>query len=451
MKLSGKKIVVVGLARSGVSIARFLAERGAEVVISDAKERGALGEFPAAMESEGIALDLGGHTHHLFESADLVVLSPGVPHTLAPIVHARKMGVSVVGEIELASRFIEAPIVAVTGTNGKTTVTSLLAEMLEASGKKVFTGGNIGTPLTEYLRSGEPADVVVVELSSFQLDTIESFRPHVAVLLNITNDHLDRYPDFDAYKRSKGRIFENQHHDDVAILNTADPHVADISRILQNRKLTIGGEGPNAAAALRTHVTIRAQGLPELRIDLEKSSLVGAHNRQNIAIAALAALTAGGTAEGIQRAVDDFKGLPHRIEYVETISGVTFYNDSKATNIDAVEKAITGFDTPIVLIMGGRYKSGQFSSLIGALKKKARAVIAMGEAKKKIVSSLGASVKTVEAEGLDDAIDKAFSRAQPGDSVVLSPACSSFDMFTNYNERGDKFRESVKRLKKHHG
>lgn len=451
MKLSGKKIVVVGLARSGASIARFLAERDARVVVSDAKPREALGEFPDAMEAEGIGLDLGGHTHHLFETADLVVLSPGVPHTLVPIKRAREMGVSVVGEIELASRYIKAPILAVTGTNGKTTTTSLLAEMLAASGKTVFTGGNIGTPLTEYLRSGEPADVVVVEVSSFQLDTIDTFRPDVAVLLNITDDHLDRYPDFDAYKRSKGRVFENQRKEDVAILNTADPHVADISRILRNRKLTIGGEGPNAAAVTRDQVTIRTTGLPEVRIDLSESRLVGQHNRENIATAALAALSAGATAEGIQEAVNTFKGLPHRIEYVDTVSGVRFYNDSKATNIDAVEKAVTGFDNPIVLIMGGRYKGGLFASLAEALKKKARAIIAIGEAKKKIVSSLGPCIKTVEAEGLDDAVDKAFSKARPGDAVVLSPACSSFDMFTNYNERGDKFRESVHRLKEQHG
>jgi len=451
MKLSGKHIVVVGLARSGASIARFLAERGARVVVSDSKPREALGDLPAAMEAEGIALDLSGHTPHLFESADLVVLSPGVPHTLAPLKRARALGVSVVGEIELASRFIDAPMLAVTGTNGKTTTTALLAEMMAASGMKVFTGGNIGTPLTEYLRADDPADVVVVELSSFQLDTIESFRPHVAVLLNITDDHLDRYPDFDAYKRSKGRVFENQQQGDVAILNTADPHVADIGRILQNRKLTIGGTGPNAAAVTRNQVTIRTPDLPEMKIDLSKSTLVGEHNRQNIAASALAALSAGATPEGIQEAVDHFQGLPHRIEYVDTISGVRFYNDSKATNIDAVEKAVTGFDDPIVLIMGGRHKGGRFASLSDALKKKARAIVAIGESKKKIVSALAPCIKTVEAGDLDDAVSKAFSKARSGDAVVLSPACSSFDMFTNYNERGDKFRESVHRLKAQHG
>ncbi len=451
MKLSGKKIVVVGLARSGASIARFLAERGADVVVSDAKPREALGDFPNTMEAEGIALDLGAHTPHLFDTADLVVLSPGVPHTLAPIAHARKMGVCVIGEIELAARFIEAPIVAVTGTNGKTTTTSLLAEMLEASGKTVFTGGNIGTPLSDYLRREHPADVVVVEVSSFQLDTIETFRPRVAVLLNITDDHLDRYPDFHGYQRSKGRIFENQRPDDIAILNTADPHVAEIARVLRNKKFTIGGDGPNAAAVLRTHVTIRTQGLPEVRIDLAKSTLVGEHNRQNIAMAALAALTAGATPEGIQEAVNRFKGLPHRIEYVDTVRRVRFYNDSKATNIDAVEKAITGFDNPMILIMGGRYKGGRFESLAKALKKKARGIVAIGEAKKKIVTALGHCIKTVEAQSLDDALDKAFALAKPGDAVVLSPACSSFDMFTNYNQRGDMFRESVQRLKENHG
>lgn len=450
MKLSDRKIVVVGLARSGASIARFLSERGAKVVVSDAKPAEALGDLPAAMEREGIALDLGGHTNLLFETADLVVLSPGVPHTLAPVKRARDAGVPVVGEIELASRFIEEPMLAVTGTNGKTTTTALLAEMLAASGKKVFTGGNIGTPLTEYLRQGEPADVLVVEVSSFQLDTIDTFRPRVAILLNITDDHLDRYPDFDAYKRSKGRVFENQCEDDVAVLNTADAHVADIARVLRNRKLTIGGDGPNAAAVTRDQVTIRTPGLPEMRLDLTRSHLVGEHNRLNIAAAALAALAAGATPEGVQEAVNRFKGLPHRIEYVDTVGGVRFYNDSKATNIDAVEKAVTGFDTPMVLIMGGRYKGGQFESLTEALKKKGRAIIAIGESRKRIVSALGSVVKTVEADDLEDAVKKAFAKAKPGEAVVLSPACSSFDMFTNYNERGEKFREAVKRLKEHH-
>lgn len=451
MNLSGKKIVVVGLARSGASIARFLAEQGADVMVSDSKPREALGDLPEAMEQAGIGLELGGHLHLTFETAHMVVLSPGVPHTIAPVKQARAAGVSVVGEIELASRFITAPMVAITGTNGKTTTTSLVAAMLEKSGKKVFTGGNIGTPLTEYVRGPQEADVVVVEVSSFQLDTIETFRPKAALLLNITDDHLDRYPDFNAYKRSKGRIFENQHTDDIAILNTADEHVADIGKVLQNRCLTIGGAGPNAAAVTREQVTVRTPGLPETRIDLTECSLVGGHNRENIAAAALAALSLGATGEGIQEAVNTFKGLPHRIEYVNTVSGVRFYNDSKATNMDAVEKAVTGFDEPIVVIMGGRHKGGRFTDLKASLKKRARAIIAMGEAKKKIVSSLGLFIRTLEAESLDDAVDKAFSVARKGDSVVLSPACASFDMFKNYGQRGDLFKESVNRLKRERG
>ncbi|MCG8471812.1 MAG: UDP-N-acetylmuramoyl-L-alanine--D-glutamate ligase [Desulfobacterales bacterium] len=447
MNLTDKKVVVVGLARSGASIARFLSHQGAKVIVSDTKERGKLGGLPEAMEKEGIALELGGHTTHTFETANLVVLSPGVPHTSNPVKVARAAGIPVVGEVELASRFIKAPVVAVTGTNGKTTTTSLISAMLEASGKKVFTGGNIGTPLTEYIRTEQDADVVVVEISSFQLDTIETFRPKVALLLNITDDHLDRYTDFNAYKRSKGRIFENQQHDDIAILNTADKEVADIRRVLQNRCLTIGGVGPNAAAVTKEQITIRTPELPEVHIDLTQSTLVGHHNRENIAVAALAALTIGATPKGIQKAVNTFKGLPHRIEYVSTVSGVRFYNDSKATNIDAVEKAVTGFDNPIVVIMGGRYKGGRFTDLTDALKKRARAIIAMGEAKKKIVSSLGLSLRVLEAESLDDAVDKAFSVAREGDSVVLSPACSSFDMFENYGQRGDLFRLSVARLK----
>lgn len=448
MKLSGKRILVVGLARSGAAIARFLNARGAQVTVTDKAQALDLGQRPMEMEALGIATELGVHNPDSFLKTDLIVLSPGVPHTLPQIKQAMDFSVPVMGEIELASMFIKEPIIAVTGTNGKTTTTTLISLMLEESGFKVFTGGNIGNPLTEYIELETPSDLVVVELSSFQLDTIKRFRPKIAVLLNITEDHLDRYASFEAYTRSKGRIFENQEMDDIAIINGDDPTSLSMGKILQNRKYTFGAGGSGYSAVIsRKKITLNLPGCDTMVLDLSQAKLMGNHNRENIAAAALATLSAGGKLESIQTVVDTFEGLPHRIQHIGTIRGIDWYNDSKATNMDAVVRALDAFDSPLILILGGRNKGGSFLALKDGILKSTRTVVAMGESAKEIKNTLSPFIKVIEAQNMEEAVALSYGEAKEGDKVLFSPACSSFDMFTNYEHRGHVFADAVKQLK----
>lgn len=448
MNFNGKHIVVVGLAKSGAAIARYLKKNGAVVTVTDKQKAGDLGERVDEMKALGIRTELGTHNTRTFLEADMIVLSPGVPHRLPQIQQASEMMIPVVGEVELASMFIREPIVAVTGTNGKTTVTTLISKMLEASGFRVYTGGNIGTPLSEYVMGDERCDVVVAEISSFQLDTIKTFRPDVAVLLNITDDHLDRYEDFYAYARSKGRIFENQEKDDIAVINSNDPASVDISRVLQNRKYFFGNEvSDNCAVIGENSISLSIPGSDPQVIDLSGTKLIGNHNRENIAASALAVLSIGGTFQSIQSVINTFGGLPHRIEYVETVNDTHWYNDSKATNIDAVIRALDSFDSPVTLIMGGRNKGGNFEQLKPSLTGSAKSIIAIGESKEEIRSSLGDTVKVTLATTLENAVEIAGKDAEPGQVVLFSPACSSFDMFNNYEHRGDSFRHAVKQFK----
>ncbi len=460
MQVKGKKILVVGLARSGAAIALFLKDMGAIVTITDKADPKKLGTLASEMEDNDIDCELGYHNTESFIRSDLIVLSPGVPHTIPYVKQAKDLFVPIIGEIELASRFIEEPIIAITGTNGKTTTTTLISLMLEAAGLRVFTGGNIGVPLIQYAAMSEESkaedysgdfkkcDFVIVELSSFQLDTIESFRPYIAALLNITDDHLDRYPDFSAYARSKGRIFENQMIDDIAIVNGDDQISLELSNVLQNKKYIFGAKGSGYSAVIsRNKITFNLPGKETFSIDLTVSKLFGKHNLENIAAAALTAISAGCTIEAVEYVISTFKGLPNRIEFVETINDIDCYNDSKATNIDAVQRAIEAFDDKIILIMGGRNKGGNFLNLKDAVKDKARAIIAIGESAPEIIDILGRYVKTTEAGSLEEAIERACKKAKPGDSILFSPACSSFDMFNNYEHRGEVFRNAVRLLK----
>jgi UDP-N-acetylmuramoylalanine--D-glutamate ligase len=449
MKLSGKRILVVGLARSGAAIARFLQKRGAVVTVTDKAKAEDLGGLPGEMEHIGVQLELGTHVIDTFVRSDLIVLSPGVPHTLPQIKQAKDMGIPVMGELELASMFIDEPIIGVTGTNGKTTVTTLISLMLEKAGFSVFTGGNIGNPLTEYVDAGVPCDRLVVEISSFQLDTIIRFKPQIAVLLNITDDHLDRYNGFDAYVRSKGRIFENQESDDIAIINADDLPSLSLAKVLQNKKLLFGsGDSASAARISRNEIRITLPGFEEITVDLTRTKLIGGHNRENIAAAALAALSAGADIDSIQSVVDTFPGLHHRIQHIDSINGIGFYDDSKATNMDAVARALDAFDTSLVLILGGRNKGGNYLTLKDRILKSVTSIIAIGESAREVKSTLGPFIQVTEAQSLDEAVCKAFSEARPGQHVLLSPACASFDMFKNYEHRGQVFAEAVHRLKK---
>ncbi|MCF8067307.1 MAG: UDP-N-acetylmuramoyl-L-alanine--D-glutamate ligase [Desulfobacterales bacterium] len=452
MELENKNTVVVGLGKSGIASARFLKQQGARVTATDITGKRNLPDAISDLEGMGISLELGMHSQGTFDNADLIVLSPGVPHTITPVIVAGSKGIPVIGEIELASLFIKEPIVAITGTNGKTTTTTLIGEMLKASGKKVFVGGNIGSPLIDYVAEGGGADVVVAEISSFQMDTADKFKPAVGVLLNISEDHLDRYKNMQDYARSKGRLFMNQDDSDIAVLNGSDRFVRSVSKNFVSKKLYYGRllNSDKGAVLENNDLTFNTENFKNISFDLSKSKLKGQHNRENIAAGCLAALGAGATPEGIRNTLNSFKGLPHRVQYVETVNGVEFYDDSKATNIDAVIRALEGFDAPVILIMGGRDKGGNYRCMASMIKSKVKKLIIMGEATNKIKEAVGNKVPSQAVKSMSEAVDMATGYSDPGDIVLLSPACSSFDMYNNYSERGDDFSKEVKRLK-HYG
>jgi UDP-N-acetylmuramoylalanine--D-glutamate ligase len=457
MILYHKKALVVGLGITGVSTARFLKNMGAVVTVTDTAKEDEIGDSVAAVRELGIKMELGGHENSIFESVDIIVLSPGVPHTLPQIQRAKDKGIDVFGEIELASKFIDQPVIAITGTNGKTTTTTLVGEMLKKSGFNVFVGGNIGSPLIGYVDRKEKAEIIVVEISSFQLDTIKSFRPKISVLLNITEDHLDRYSDFNAYVKSKCRIFENQNSGDTIVLNGFDPLIRKYTENINSRKLFFSGrkESEEGATVIGKSIKLFYESDGKTRspisFDLSGTSINGKHNVENASAACLAALSAGGTFEGIQTALDNFKGLPHRLEYVASVHGVKYFNDSKATNVDAVARALECFGERVILIMGGRNKGADFNSLRDAVQRITKKIIAIGEAKEDIKSSFNDLVQVNTASTMKDAVLTACAAAKPGDVVLLSPACSSFDMYDNYAHRGKVYCKEVELLDKGRG
>jgi UDP-N-acetylmuramoylalanine--D-glutamate ligase len=456
MDLAGKKITVVGLGKTGIALARFLKNRGAAVVVTDMETEENLGPHGQELRQMDIALEAGRHRSETFEQADLIVLSPGVPHTIAPVVRAQETGTAVMGEIELASRFIEEPIVAVTGTNGKTTTTELIGDMLKRSGMEVFVGGNIGNPLVGYIDRGRRADVIVAEISSFQLDTIDRFRPQIAVLLNITIDHLDRYPDFEAYAASKMRIFENQKASDIAVLNSSDALVHSLTADLKTKKLVYPKPGANENGATingnRINFQIDDPGPLDVSsqnqwsLDLSRVKLRGRHNLENACAAGLAALAAGARPQAIQEALEQFHGGAHRLEYLDTVDDVEFFNDSKATNVDAVIRAVQCFSQPVVLIMGGLDKGSNFELLGDFFHDHVKTLIVMGQAADLIQTALGGKAPTARAASMAQAVNQARQAASPGDVVLLSPGCASFDMYDSYGQRGDDFRKEVMNL-----
>lgn len=462
MNLNRKKTLVVGLGMTGLATARFLHHHGAAVTVTDMASEEALVSSALELRQMGIRTELGGHCWESFESSDLIVLSPGVPHTHDFLTGARQKGIPVIGEIELAFRFIRDPIIAITGTNGKTTTTSLLGNMLSQCGMRVFVGGNIGNPLIGYVDREERADWIVLEISSFQLDTIDTFRPDIGVLLNITADHLDRYVDMAGYAASKGRIFQNQTPEDIAIINGADPWVLSETRRSRSRKWVFNGpsnleEGAwiaenelmlsfSSCPHRKAHFPCEHTDFESLRFDLHKSRLYGKHNQENISAAVMAAVAAGGNIQDIQFALGQFKGLSHRIEYVQTVNGVTYVDDSKATNVDAVYRALESFQGSVVLIMGGRDKGGDYRILKKVIQGHVKLLILLGEAGELIAGALGDLAPTVRVASMQEAVATAHHAASPGDIVLLSPACSSFDMFRSYAHRGDVFQCEVDKL-----
>ena len=465
MELANKKTVVVGLGRTGLAAARFLHQKGARVLVADTADETQLGDSVRTLREMGVALELGPHRVTSFQNADLIVVSPGVSHTIEPIAQARARGIPLMSEVELASRFIKEPIVAVTGTNGKTTTTELLGQMLKNSGISVFVGGNIGNPLIEYVGSGQKMQVVVAEISSFQLDTIERFRPKVSVLLNITADHLDRYPDFEAYADSKIRVFSNQQADDVAVLNGSDPLIRAKTKDIKSQRLFFPSlEADEQGAVLNgKRIILNLNKLKRIQsefqspkskiqnqehLDIAKIRLRGRHNFENACAASLAAIASGATLEGIQKTLDHFKGLAHRLEPVATVNGVHYYNDSKATNVEGVLRALDSFSKPVLLLMGGRDKGSNFSELQDHIRAHAKELIVMGEAAEAIRAALGQLLPTKVAASMQDAVTTAFQDADPEDVVLFSPGCASFDWYSNYAERGDDFRRAVEEIKK---
>jgi UDP-N-acetylmuramoylalanine--D-glutamate ligase len=454
MNLARQHIVVVGLARSGLAVARFLISRGAQVTVTDQAGADGLGPVVEQARSLGAALELGGHRMATFDAADQIVISPGVPLTIEPLVRARRKGIPIIGEIELAARHIQAPIIAVSGTNGKTTTTELLGRMLAASGREVFVGGNIGNPLIEIVDTQAHLDAVVAEISSFQLDTTRDFHPHIAVLLNISPDHLDRYADVQAYAASKGTLFRNQTANDFAVCHGGDLLVQQqvagaLCRVINfyARPPSKAFSGPGAVIH-PDHIELSVPGKGQGRLDLTHTGLKGGHNVENISAATLAALCADGNLIGIQKALDEFQPLAHRMELVRTIRGISYYNDSKATNVDAVQRALEGFSSPIILIMGGRNKGYDFTSLYNQIRQSVKKLIVIGEAAEQILAVLADAPRegADKAKDLADAVAQADAAAKSGDVVLLSPACASFDMFANYAQRGDVFRRLVGEL-----
>lgn len=446
MDLKNKNILVVGLAKTGVSCARFLASKGARVTVTDMRSEAALTGQLAELAGYDIVRELERHDEATFINSDLIVVSPGVPMDLPQLVAAKRAGREIISEIELASRFIDAPVAAITGTNGKTTTTSILGAIFKHNGYNTFVGGNIGTPLIELAESHQILDQVVAEISSFQLEWITSFRPTVAALLNLSEDHLDRYPDYRAYIDAKLRIFENQTEDDFAVVNRDDPLVWQHAQSLKaalfpfSRKFELE-EGIFYRDGV---ITYRHQGREEC-FPTAAIRLQGVHNLENIMAAAACALLLGCRPDETFETILCFEALHHRMEFVREVNGVGYYEDSKATNVGSVEKALESF-TDITLIAGGKDKGGSYAPLATQVRERVRHLILIGEAAGRMEQELGTLTDTRRAATLEEAVHLAAELTAPGGTVLMSPACSSFDMFRDYEERAQRFIAAVKAL-----
>lgn len=444
MELAGKKILVIGLGKTGLATARFLAGRDVEIAFTDVKAKA---DLEALLRNEGMSGigEIVSYDVAALSQVDLVVPSPGIPPTNPLLQEAVRRGVPVLSELELAYRFLSCPIVAVTGTNGKTTTTTLIGNILKKAGKKIFVGGNIGEPLIGFAAGRQEADFAVVEVSSFQLQWSELFCPAVAVLLNTTCDHVDYHGSFAAYREVKERIFARQGRAQLAILNADEPASAALAQKLAARKLFFSSTAPVsrgmfvAAAGL---IFIPEEGPREL-YPLDMVKLPGRHNLENVMAAVMAARACGVVAADIREAIADFKGLAHRIEWVAEKGGVTFYDDSKGTNVGAVARALESFSRPVLLLMGGRDKDGDFETLAPLVNKRVKALILFGEARHRIDQALGGGVAAGTAATLGEAVRLAHGHAQAGDVVLLSPGCASFDEFADYKARGIFFQKTV--------
>jgi UDP-N-acetylmuramoylalanine--D-glutamate ligase len=462
--LKDKRILVVGMARSGVAMVNFLLDNGAQVTVSDHKSRAELA--PALEQIEGkpnLQFDLGGHTPKVFLQQDLVILSPGVPPNLKIFDYVRSNGVRVTGEFEFATWFIKEPVIAVTGTNGKSSTCKLTEQFLAASGIKVWLGGNFGEPLIEYVRKqymapeGEKYQVVVAEVSSFQLEHCEKFTPQNIVFTNLAENHQDRYRSMEEYVNAKRRIFQNTNQATTSILNADDNAVVELARDpavqrgrifyfsrksqLEPQIMTIGG-----AVCIKDELKVRTSPDTEF-YSVKNMKMRGKHSIDNVMAAALAAREHGATHEAIQRVIEEFPGMPHRLEYVRRVGGVEFFNDSKATNVHAVLRALDAFDENIILIMGGKDTNLNYEALRDVVRRKVKNLILVGEAKERMNRDLGDYSETFLIGTFEEAVLIAYQKSRINDIVLLSPGASSFDMFDSYEERGNYFKEIVKRFR----
>ncbi|MGB2590301.1 MAG: UDP-N-acetylmuramoyl-L-alanine--D-glutamate ligase [Candidatus Acidiferrum sp.] len=449
IELKGKRVLAVGLARTGVATALFCAARGARVTATDSREESEMDEVLVKLRNAGVALELGCHQEKTFLEQDLIIPSPGVPADEPHLLAACAKGVTIWSEIELAYRFLKGRLIGITGSNGKTTTTSLVEHILKTAGMRTILAGNIGTALIGCADEMRDDTWTVDELSSFQLELIETFRPNISVFLNLTPDHLDRHHTFEAYGAAKARIFENQTGEDAAILNADDsatsPYAPSLPRVYWFSRKQKVAQG----VCLRgQEIVFRQNGVEEILLKLGDISLAGAHNVENVLAAAAAARLAGASATAIAKGVRSFAGVEHRLEFVAEIAGVRYYNDSKATNVDAALKALDAFPGRILIILGGKDKGSDYTILREPLREKAILALLIGAAAEKIEKQIAGSVALERAETLERAVEVASQVARPGDVVLLAPACASFDQFQNYEHRGRVFKELVTHLEK---
>ncbi|MGE4131539.1 MAG: UDP-N-acetylmuramoyl-L-alanine--D-glutamate ligase [Bdellovibrionales bacterium] len=458
-ELNGKRILIVGLAQTGVSLARLLCKHGAQVTISDHKSKAELSSYLEKLDKLPVTMELGGHTPKTFLNQELIILSPGVPPHLKIFDYARSQGVQVTGELEFTSQFVKEPIIAVTGTNGKTTTTHLLYTFLAESGVKAWVGGNFGEPLSDYLLKDDKADVLVLEVSSFMLEHVQTFKPANIVFTNLAENHLDRYRTMEEYVNAKRKIFLRTNGKTTSILNADDNAVVELARdpmvqqgrifyfsrkpILEPQIMEIGG-----AVTIKTQVRMRTHARPEIEYySVENTKMKGKHAYENIMAAILAAREHGAKHETIQHVIDTYPGMPHRLEYVRKVGGVEFYNDSKATNVHAVLRALDAFEENVILIMGGKETNLNYAPLRDKIQRKVKTLILVGEAKERINRDIGDFSETFLIGTFEEAVLIAFQKSRIGDTVLLSPGASSFDMFDSYVERGNYFKEIVNKFK----
>jgi UDP-N-acetylmuramoylalanine--D-glutamate ligase len=454
--VKGKNVLVVGLARTGVSLAKLLLRLGANVTISDHKSKAELVSWLEKIDGLNVQLDLGGHTPKMFLQQDLIVLSPGISPQLKIFEYARSRGVKVTGEFEFASTFVEEPVIAVTGTNGKSTISRLIKEMLDQAGIPTWLGGNYGEPLSEYVLSDKKAKVVVAEVSSFQLEHVETFTPKNIVFTNLAENHLDRYRSMHEYVNAKRRVFLNVNQSTTSVLNADDNAVVELARdpsvqrgriFYFSRKPSLESQIMNIGGCVLIKDEMRVRRGPEIEyFSAKNAKMRGTHAAENIMAATLVAREHGASHEAIQRTIETFPGLPHRLEYVRKVGGVEFFNDSKATNVHAVMRALDAFDENVILIMGGKDTNLNFEPLKERIRRKVKNLILIGEAKERINRDVGDYSETFIIGTFEEAVLVAFQKSRIGDVVLLSPGCSSFDMFDSYVERGNYFKEIVNKF-----